>query len=279
MISNLKLTVLAENRVANPQLVGEQGLSIFVETPHGNLLFDLGQTDTFYNNACKLNIDLQSVENIIFSHGHFDHTGGLPVFLNKVKKGDIICHPALLNKKYRIYPEGKLDIGIPWEVADMKESGAQFIFKSHKFEVLPDIYISGEIPRHSEYEQLDESYQQRVKESYIHDELHDDMCLIINSSKGLIILLGCGHAGPINSIKHAMRLLGQEKIYAVIGGMHLLHASEEKIDKIIQALMILNPDFLVPLHCTGFLAINKIFNKFKDRVKLFNVGDVFKLIN
>jgi 7,8-dihydropterin-6-yl-methyl-4-(beta-D-ribofuranosyl)aminobenzene 5'-phosphate synthase len=114
-----------------------------------------------------------------------------------------------------------------------------------------------------------------VSESYIHDEIHDDMCLILNTVHGLIVLLGCGHAGPINSIKHALRLTKAKHVYAVMGGMHLHHAPDEKIEKIMHNLELINPDVLIPLHCTGFRMINQMFSLFKDRVKLLNVGDNF----
>ena len=279
MISNLSLTILAENRVANPKLLGEQGFSVFIHTEQGNLLFDTGQTDTFIKNAKHINIDLNSIKKIVLSHGHYDHTGGLPYFVNQIKPIEIVCHPALLNKKYKVYNETKLDIGNPWDKADLIEVGTQFNFKSHPSEVIEDIYISGEIPRHSTYETINEEYMFKSKESYIHDEIHDDICLVINTDKGIVVLLGCGHAGTINSVKHAMRIMNSNKIYAIIGGMHLLHSSSDIIKQIIHNLEILDPEFIIPLHCTGFQAINQMYNKFKDRVLLFNVGDVFKLKN
>ena len=277
MLSQVKLTILSENRVTDPNLIAEQGFSIFIETPNGNILFDTGQTRAFLHNAQQLNIDLSYIDKIMLSHGHYDHTGGLPFFLQEVKAAKIICHPALTNKKYRVYPEGRKDIGVPWEKKEVESYGAKFIYKTRAYEVLSDVWISGEIPRNTPYEQIDETYQQRVSESYIHDEIHDDMSLIIKTEKGLIVLLGCGHAGPINSIKHAMRLTKTKHIYAVIGGMHLHHAPDEKIEKIMHNLELLNPEYLVPLHCTGFNMINRMFNLFKERVKLLNVGDSFEI--
>jgi 7,8-dihydropterin-6-yl-methyl-4-(beta-D-ribofuranosyl)aminobenzene 5'-phosphate synthase len=277
MLEFFRLTILCENRVANRKLIAEQGLSIFVETPSGNVLFDTGQTDAFIENARNLGIDLQSVKTVVLSHGHYDHTGGLPALVNMREKTDVVCHPALVHKKYRVYPAGRLEIGVPWEKNALIKEGAQFHFYTHPHQILPDVWISGEIPRLTPYEDIDEAYQQRVLESYIHDEIHDEQFLALNTVKGVVVLLGCGHAGPINSLKHAMRITQNNHVYAVVGGMHLSGASEERINLIVENLELLNPDYVVPLHCTGFKAIHRLFTVFKDRVKLLNVGDVFEM--
>ena len=275
MLSNLKLTVLSENRVVNPKLIAEQGLSVLVETPNGNVLFDTGQTHSLLHNAEQLGIDLSTIKRVFLSHGHFDMTGGLRFLLQQVHPLEVVCHPNLFNKKYKVVDQERVEIGVPWEKRDLEAHGANFILKTRPMELLPDVWISGEIPRLTDYEYIEETYQERILESYIHDELHDDMSLIIKTTKGLIVLMGCGHSGPINTLKHAMRIMGENRLHAVVGGMHLHHAPDDKIDKIVKNLRKLNPDYLIPLHCCGFRTINRLFNLFKERVLLFNVGDSF----
>ncbi len=277
MLSHFKITVLSENRVNNPKLIAEQGLSLFIETPHGNVLFDSGQMKAVVHNARQLKIDLKSLHFIFLSHGHYDHTGGLRYLAREHSPLEVYCHPNLFNKKYRMINDERVDIGVPWEKSELEDLGVTFHLKTHPKEILPDVWISGEIPRLTDYEYIDDTYQERILESYIHDELHDDMALILNTFKGLVILLGCGHSGPINTIKHAMRVLDQTKVYAVIGGMHLHRCPDEKIEKIVYHLRELDPEILIPLHCTGFRAVNLMFNLFKERVLLFNVGDYFEL--
>ncbi len=277
MLTSVRITILCENRVNNPRLVAEQGLSLFVETENGNILFDCGQTDALVGNASECGVELQNTRCLFLSHGHYDHCGGLPALLHRHGKISVYCHPVLINKKYRVYPEGRLDIGVPWEPPNIENMGAEFNFTAHKQELLPDVWISGEIPRKAEFEQIDESYQQRVRESYITDELHDDMALILNTKKGLIVLMGCGHAGTINTLKHAMRITGNKTIFAVIGGMHLYQADQQKIDRVAHALEELNPEYLVPLHCTGFKMIRRMFDIFRERVQLLQVGNRFSM--
>ncbi|UCF62921.1 MAG: MBL fold metallo-hydrolase [bacterium] len=277
MLTELKLTILCENRVVNPNLIAEQGLSILIETPQGKLLFDTGQTDTVVHNAKMLGIELNDVNKIVLSHGHFDMVGGLPYLLREIPKATIYCHPNIFHKKFKIKDKERVDIGIRWEKSDIEELGAQFLLKSKPKEIIPNVWISGEIPRLTDYETIDETYQEQVLESYIHDEIHDDISLIIKTEHGLIILMGCGHAGPVNTVKHAMRLTNENMIHLVMGGMHLQTASDDKISHIVDHLVDLQPDFIAPLHCCGFRCINKLFNQLHEKIKLMNVGDRYSI--
>lgn len=275
MFSGLQIIVLSENRVVNPKLIAEQGLSIFVETPRGNVLFDTGNRDAFLHNAMQLGIQIESVQKVFLSHGHYDHTGGLQYLAERKQPIEVICHPNLFNKKYRLIDGERIDIGVYWEKVELEKKGVHFTPKTHPKAVMPDIWVSGEIPRITRYETQDDTYEEQVLESPIHDELHDDMALILNTTRGLIVLMGCGHSGPVNTLKHAMRITGVKKIHVVMGGMHLQRAEDSKIEQIVRHLIRIQPDYIIPLHCTGFRAINRLFNLFGERVLLFNVGDSF----
>jgi 7,8-dihydropterin-6-yl-methyl-4-(beta-D-ribofuranosyl)aminobenzene 5'-phosphate synthase len=224
-----------------------------------------------------MEINLKKIKKVVLSHGHFDMTGGLRFLLEEVTPLEVYCHPNLFNKKFKVRDKERVEIGVPWEKAELEGMGAKFVLKTHPKEIMKDVWISGEIPRLTGYEYIDETYQERILESFIHDELHDDLALIINTVKGLVILLGCGHSGPINTIKHAMRITGNGKVHAVVGGMHLQQAPEDKIDQITYHLIQLNPDYVIPLHCCGFRCINQLYNLLRERVLLFNVGDTFTL--
>ncbi|MBN2365302.1 MAG: MBL fold metallo-hydrolase, partial [Calditrichaeota bacterium] len=262
----IKFTILCENRVVNPKLIAEQGLAILVETKDNAVLFDTGQTDTVLHNAEQLGIDLSRLNAVVLSHGHFDMTGGLFHIIKKIGNRRVVCHPNIFNKKYKIINRERMEIGITWERTELEDLGANFILKTRPMEVVPGVWTSGEIPRLSGYEYIDETYQERVLESYIHDELHDDLSLIVKSEKGLIVLMGCGHSGPVNTLKHAMRITGMNRIHAIMGGMHLHQAPDDKIFMIINNLIALNPDYVIPLHCCGFRAINQLFNRVRDKV-------------
>ncbi len=276
-MSEIKITVLVENRVDNPLLIAEQGLALHIETSDGIILFDTGQGTAICHNSIHLGLDMQNIDRIIISHGHYDHGGGLLKYLQKYGKGDIITHSSIFNKKFSLVKGEKKYIGLPFNKDDVEKSGGNITFMNKPFEIMKNAIFSGEITRITEYEEINEKYVERILESYITDELTDEAALYITTQKGIIVIMGCGHRGVVNTVKHAMKVTGNHEIFAVIGGMHLKYAGGAKIDKITHALMDMNVQHLIPLHCTGFKAISKFMNSMGNKVKFLNVGDVFEV--
>jgi 7,8-dihydropterin-6-yl-methyl-4-(beta-D-ribofuranosyl)aminobenzene 5'-phosphate synthase len=195
----LKATVLAENSVfSNLGAIAEHGWSVFLETGHGNFLFDTGQGKVLLNNANVFHKDLSSVQGIILSHHHIDHTGGL---LDAVKAAakpvDIYAHPGLFNQGY-LARSGCKYIGVPFCRAALESAGANFRFNTEFIEIAPDLYLTGEVPRLTPYEHGDDEVLLKTADGFIKDRVLDDQSVILRTDKGLLVILGCAQAGIIN---------------------------------------------------------------------------------
>ncbi len=278
---SIRLTVLCENNVdkVSPYgLLGEHGFACHLQTPDGEFLFDTGGGMTIMNNAKLLGIDFTKLQGIMFSHGHFDHTGGFKHVLELTGKIPVYAHPDLFSEHFS-QNSGKLTkIGIPWPQDELEQLGANFIFSAEPYAVTADLTLSGDIPRRSTVEtgdpnllSLDESGQQ------IADPLHDDLSLFINTEKGLVILLGCAHAGLINIIDHAIKVTGQNQIYMVIGGTHLKFCSDEQMNATLDRLEELKVEKIGTSHCTGLRGARILADRFGDRFFFASVGTVLDI--
>ncbi|RLB77823.1 MAG: MBL fold metallo-hydrolase, partial [Deltaproteobacteria bacterium] len=218
---SIRLTILCENSVdqVSPYgLLGEHGFSCHLQTPAGNFLFDTGGGMTIMNNAELLGIDFTRLQGIMFSHGHFDHTGGLRQVLEKTGKIPIYAHPDLFSKHFSKNSGKMHNIGIPWPQVELEKLGADFKFSTTPQKVTPDLLLSGEVPRISKVETGDPNLLSLAEDgTQVTDPLHDDLSLFIHTDKGLVILLGCAHAGLLNIIDHAIKLTGERKIHMVLG--------------------------------------------------------------
>ena len=273
---SIRLTILSENSVdqVSPYgLLGEHGFSCHLQTPAGNFLFDTGGGMTIMNNAELLGIDFTKLQGIMFSHGHFDHTGGLRQVLEKTGEIPIYAHPDLFSKHFSKNSGEMRNIGIPWPQVELEELGAVFKFSTTPQKVTPDLLLSGEVPRISKVETGDPNLLSLAEDgTQITDPLHDDLSLFIHTDRGLVILLGCAHAGLLNIIDHAIKLTGERKIYMVLGGTHLKFCSEEQMTATLDRLEELDVDLIGASHCTGLRGARMLAERFGQRFFSASVG-------
>ena len=269
----LSITTLSENTAAGINLLAERGLSILVETDGVNILLDTGQSISASYNADILGIDLSKVDKIVLSHGHSDHTGGLRQILLKMRKEiEIIAHPDMWAAKYHRQGQENRYIGIPFQRQELESLGASFNLTTKPVKITDNIITTGEIPMVTEFEEIEPNLLVKEDTGWQPDKLLDDQALIINTEPGLVVILGCGHRGVINSLYHAQQLTGIKRIHTVLGGFHLIGTTEERIWMTIAALRELGVQRLGPCHCTGLPATTIIAQEFGESFFFNNAG-------
>ncbi len=270
----LSITTLSENTASADNLLAEHGLSILVETDTVNILLDTGQSISTSHNADTLGVDLSKIDKVILSHGHYDHTGGLRQVLSKMRKEiEIIAHPDIWAAKYR-HRQGQEDryIGIPFQRQELESLGARFNLTTKPVKITDNIMTTGEIPMVTDFEQIDPNLFIKEDSGWQSDELLDDQALIINTEQGLVVILGCAHRGIINTLYHAQQLTGVKQIHMVLGGCHLIGATEERIWLTIAALRELGVPRIGVSHCTGLPAAAIMAQEFGDSFFFNNAG-------
>ncbi len=274
MCCDVRITVLIDNKTPRPDLNAEHGLSLWIEYGEKRILFDTGQSNALIRNAEKLSIDLSQADAIVISHGHYDHTGGLKAVLDVAHKANIYLHPAAIETKFSRKASGAKSIGMS-DSAKKAIQGHNVIWTVTPAQLFPRMTVTGQVPRVNDFEDvggeffLDENCQRS-------DELLDDQTLFIESAKGIIIVLGCAHAGVVNILNYVADLTSQSHIYAIIGGTHLLNASSERIERTIKEIERYEVQQLCPAHCTGSKAVAEFRKIFAEQCAECAVGRHFE---
>jgi 7,8-dihydropterin-6-yl-methyl-4-(beta-D-ribofuranosyl)aminobenzene 5'-phosphate synthase len=279
-LMTLRITTLSENTAGSGDLLAEWGLSFLIETGRETILFDTGKTTSVTHNSPGLGIDLSRIDKIVLSHGHYDHTGGLRQLLRRMKQEvEIIAHPDIWANKYRRRKNEKVRyIGIPFQRQELESLGARFTLTKEPVKVADDIITTGEVPMSNDYEIIDSGLMVKTSDGSLQpDPLLDDLALIITTGYGLVVVLGCAHRGIINTLFHARKLTGVAKIYAALGGSHLVNAPKERMRRTIGDLKELGVEKLGLCHCTSLPAINRLSVAFGDTFIFTITGSVFEL--
>jgi 7,8-dihydropterin-6-yl-methyl-4-(beta-D-ribofuranosyl)aminobenzene 5'-phosphate synthase len=277
----VKLTVLCDNAVGVVGGIGEHGYAIFIETEEGPYLFDTGSGIGILSNAKLLEKDLRSVRKIFLSHGHYDHTGGLSGVLDFVNPVPVYAHPAVFDEKYSIFEKDDRKeckfIGIPQRRALLEAKGAIFQLGKDFREVGEGVFLTGEIPRVTGFEAGDKRLNVKLNDTFTADVFPDDQALVLSTKKGLVVLLGCSHAGTINTLRYVQSKLKDEPVYAVIGGTHWSFMDEKDFERSIEILTKMNISKIGVSHCTGIPVAHRLVNELGDRAFYASVGTVIEI--
>lgn len=245
----MKLSVLTEN-TASAKFKAEHGLSYLIEHDT-QILFDSGHSDIFLQNAKTLNVDINQIDTVVLSHGHWDHGNGLKY----IKDKKLICHPGIFQKRYQ--KNGDENIGLDLSFDELKKK-FEIITSTESYKVSENIIFLGEIPRLNTFESKTTTFALENKED---DFIIDDSGLVIKLNNEIVIVSGCAHSGICNMIEHAKLITGINKIRAVIGGFHLKY-NNYQTQKTIEYIKTQYIEELYPSHCTELPALSAFQNEF-----------------
>lgn len=251
---NVEVTTLVEDTSGEHlQLQAEHGLSFHIKAGKSTVLFDTGASATFIHNAELLSLDLKEVSLVLISHGHYDHSGGYKAFVDQSlnKDAKLFVKPGFFNKKYGVSNNHSEYLGNGFTREELTDAGVSIeIIHEDIKEVAPGVFSVSGFELSSPIEQINRRFQVEKDGAEVLDDFSDEQVMVVKSGKGLVVVLGCSHPGLINILTTIQKRF-KEKIYAVIGGTHLVEADQERLEETMNFLLAQDIPVIGISHCSG----------------------------
>jgi 7,8-dihydropterin-6-yl-methyl-4-(beta-D-ribofuranosyl)aminobenzene 5'-phosphate synthase len=262
----LKVTVLSTMLAGDPDGgIGEWGFAALVEADGQRWLVDTGaRPETVLRNADELGVDLSGVTDLVLTHNHADHVGGLVTLRRELAR----ANPRALSRAHvgrgiflrRLTPEGRDANGLLTVKAAYEGLGGAFVEHAGPVRLAPGVWLTGPVPRGHPERNWTGSLRLQTPEGAVEDTVPEDTSLVVDTPRGLVLVSGCGHAGIVNTVEYARRIVRPARVHAAIGGFHLLAAGDEHLAWTAGRLREAGLDHLLGAHCTGVEAVFRLRN-------------------
>jgi 7,8-dihydropterin-6-yl-methyl-4-(beta-D-ribofuranosyl)aminobenzene 5'-phosphate synthase len=253
----MEITTLVENSQGeHTGLVVEHGLSFLIESETTSILFDTGQSDAFIRNAQKLQKDLSRVEHVVLSHGHYDHSGGFRSFVGHAGAGSfkLWTGEGFFTPKYGKFNSSYQYLGNDFDVAFVADSAIEHRTVTGVKEIARGVHLVTDFARIHRDETIHPRFVLKEEGEWRADSFDDELLLVVESAKGLVVVVGCSHPGILNMLDTVIAHF-KRPIYALVGGTHLVEADHERAERTIAAFSERGIEVLGISHCSGVSAI------------------------
>jgi len=261
-IRALKVTVLSTMLVAEPGGIGEWGFSALIEADGHRILVDTGaRPETVLQNAREMNLDLSGVQEVILTHNHDDHVGGLLTLRRTLMKKNpsalsvVYVAKVIFYSRPSAHGEDNPMISIR---RDFEATGGRFVEHSEGADIFPGAWLTGPVPRKYPERNWSVSGKVQTPDGLVEDTVPEDQSLVLDTTQGLVVVTGCGHAGIVNILTDAATRFPGRDVDAVIGGLHLFPASDKQLDWTGDEFKQFKVANLIGAHCTGIEAVYRL---------------------